>query len=84
MRVCDACYMGSGEATNVIYDSKTHKSTAFGRQDAPGIWDRNLLPEFCDECFELFKDKNWVELGKRHEYSLQKILERGSRASDNP
>jgi hypothetical protein len=82
--VCDACYMGSGEPTNVVYDSKAHKSTSFARQDAPKIWDQHSNPEFCDECYDLFKNKNWDELGKRHQHSMQKILERGPRASDKP
>ena len=75
--------MGSGEPTNVIHSSRTHKSTSFASNNADELWDRHSYPEFCNECFELFKDKNWAELGKRHEYSLEKLLQTGRRASDN-
>lgn len=88
MRVCDACYLGGTDPLNVVVSAQTHKTDKFGGQNAPKVWEGSAaqggLPEFCDECFELFKAKNWADLGLRQQNSMVKLLQQGGRASDTP
>ncbi len=70
MRVCDCCYLG-GPITTVL-DASTRASNS---QVNKRIWNQPENPEFCQDCFQSFTTKNWVELGKRQENSLQKLLQ---------
>lgn len=86
MRVCDACYLGGG-AEIILVDGAKHRKPSETSYNAKSVWTvSEENPEFCPECFELFKAKNWVDLGKRQATSMRKILtsKSGRRASDTP
>lgn len=76
MRVCDACYLGAGKEIIMVVEAK-HKKPSEGSYGSVQIWppSKEESPEFCAECFALFQAKNWSDLGKRHDQSLEKLLQ---------